>query len=41
LKGRQRKRAIVAAARQLAVDLWRLRTNRCTPEQLKLVMMEL
>lgn len=41
LKGRQRKRAIVAAARQLAVDLWRLRTHRCTPEQLKLVMMEL
>lgn len=41
LRGAQRKRAIVAAARQLAVDLWRLRTARCTPQQLKLVMMEL
>jgi transposase len=41
LKGRQRKRAIVAAARQLAVDLWRLRTGRCSAEQLKLVMVEL
>jgi transposase len=41
LRGRQRKRAIVAAARRLAVDLWRLRTGRCTPEQLKLVMVEL
>lgn len=41
LRGRQRKRAIVAAARQLAVDLWRLRTGRCTPEQLKLLMMPL
>jgi transposase len=41
LQGRLRKRAIVAAARQLAVDLWRLRTGRCTPEQLKLVMVEL
>jgi transposase len=41
LRGAQRKRAIVAAARQLAVDLWRLRTGRCTPQQLKLVMMEL
>jgi len=41
LKGRQRKRAIVAAARQLMVDLWRLRTGRCTAEQLKLVMVVL
>jgi transposase len=41
LQGRQRKRAIVAAARQLAVDLWRIRTGRCTPAQLKLVMVEL
>lgn len=38
LRGRPRKRAIVAAARQLSVDLWRLRTGRCTPEQLKLKM---
>jgi transposase len=27
----QRKKAIVAVARQLAVDLWRLHTARCTP----------
>jgi transposase len=27
----QRKKAIVAVARQLAVDLWRLHTGRCTP----------
>ena len=26
----QRKKAIVAVARQLAVDLWRLHTGRCT-----------
>lgn len=41
LSGRARKRIIVAAARRLAVDLWRLRTGRCTPEQLKLVMIVL
>jgi hypothetical protein len=29
--GSQRKKAIVAVARQLAVDLWRLHTGRCTP----------
>ena len=29
--GAQRKKAIVAVARQLAVDLWRLHTGRCTP----------
>lgn len=40
-KGRRaRKRAVVAVARQLAVDLWRLRTGRCTAEQLGLVMQE-
>jgi transposase len=38
---RARKRAIVAAARQLAVDLWRLYTGRRTAEQLKLVMVQL
>jgi transposase len=32
--GAQRKKAIVAVARQLAVDLWRLHTNRCTAAQL-------
>ena len=41
LTGRARKRAIVAAARRLAVDLWRLYTGRCTAEQLKLVMIQL
>ena len=33
---RQRKRLAVAAARRLAIDLWRLNTRRCTPEQLGL-----
>ena len=32
--GAARKKAIVAVARQLAVDLWRLHTGRCTAEQL-------
>ncbi len=35
---RARKRAAVAAARRLAVDLWRIRTGRCTAEQLRLQM---
>jgi len=30
------KKAIVALARQLAVDLWRVRTGRLTPKQLGL-----
>jgi transposase len=34
--GPKRKKAIVALARQLAVDLWRIRTGRLTPEQLGL-----
>jgi transposase len=34
--GPARKKAIVAVARQLAVDLWRLRTGRLEPEQLGL-----
>lgn len=33
-----RKKAIVAVARQLAVDLWRWHTGRATPEQLGWVM---
>ncbi len=33
-----RKKAIVAVARQLAVDLWRWRTGRASPEQLGWVM---
>ena len=31
-----RKKAVVAVARQLAVDLWRLKTGRTTPEKLGL-----
>jgi transposase len=34
--GASRKKAIVALARQLAVDLWRVRTGRLTSEQLGL-----
>jgi transposase len=32
-----RKRAIVAIGRQLAVDLWRMATGVCTPQDLKLI----
>lgn len=32
------KTAIVAVARQLAVDLWRIRTGRITPEQVGLII---
>jgi transposase len=32
--GRKRKQAIVALARQLAVDLWRWQTGRVTPQEL-------
>ena len=34
--GAARKKAIVAVARQPAVDLWRIRTGRLRPEQLGL-----
>jgi hypothetical protein len=34
--GAVRKKAIVAVARRLAVDLWRRQTGRCTAEQLGL-----
>jgi len=34
--GAQRKKAIVAVARQLAVDLWRIHTARCSAAQLGL-----
>jgi transposase len=34
--GAQRKKAIVAVARRLAVDLWRLHTGRCSAAQLGL-----
>ena len=32
-----RKKAIVAVARQLAVDLWRIRTGRVSTEELGLI----
>jgi transposase len=35
---RQKKRALVALARQLAVDIWRWQTGRVSPEQLGWVM---
>lgn len=38
---RARKRAIVAAARRLAVDLWRIHTGRVAAEKLGLVMVQL
>src|SRR5216117_272892 len=36
--GATRKKAIVAVARQLAVDLWRVRTGRCKAQALGLVI---
>ena len=36
--GVARKKAIVAVARQLAVDLWRIKTGRLTAEQLGLTI---
>ncbi len=36
--GAQRKKAIVAVARHLAVDLWRVHTGRCTADQLGLTI---
>lgn len=39
LGARARKRAAVAAARRLAIDLWRLHTGRRTPAQLGLRLM--
>ncbi|HLH57291.1 MAG TPA: transposase [Verrucomicrobiae bacterium] len=37
---RARKRAIIAFARQLLIDLWRWKTGKRTPEQLGWVMSE-
>ena len=34
---RTRKRAVVAVARRLAIDLWRLKTGRTTPEKVGLL----
>ena len=33
-----KKKAVVAIARQLMVDLWRLQTGRITAQELNLVM---
>jgi hypothetical protein len=33
-----KKKAVVAIARQLIVDLWRLKTGRVSVQELKLVM---
>ena len=38
LAKRAKKRLVVAAARRLAIDLWRLATGQTTPEKLGLVM---
>ena len=35
-----RKKAIVAMARQMAVDLWRWRTGRASAEELGWIMLE-
>ena len=35
--GAARKKAIVAVARQLAVDLWRIKTDRLSAEMLGLI----
>lgn len=37
-KGAARRKLAVAAARRLAVDLWRLATGQTTPEKLKLIV---
>ena len=36
--GAARKKAIVAVARRLAVDLWRLHTGQCTAQHLGLLL---
>jgi transposase len=36
--GAARKKAVVAVARQLAIDLWRIRTGRCSAQQLGLTI---
>ena len=38
--GAARKKAIVAVARQLAIDLWRIRTGRLSPEALGLEILK-
>lgn len=38
--GRMKKRAVTAAARCLAVDLWRIRTGRCCADERGLILFE-
>lgn len=38
--GAARKKAIVAIARHLAIDLWRIQTGRATPEHLGLQLIK-
>ena len=38
VRGAARRKLAVAAARKLAVDLWRLATHQTTPENLKLIV---
>jgi hypothetical protein len=38
-RGAARRKCAVAAARKLAVDLWRLATHQTTPEKLHLTML--
>jgi transposase len=38
IRGAARRKLAVAAARRLAVDLWRLATKKTTPEKLRLIM---
>ena len=37
-RGAARRKCAVAAARRLAVELWRLATHQTTPEKLKLIV---
>jgi hypothetical protein len=37
---RAKKRLVIAAARRVAIDLWRLSTGQTTPEKLGLVMQD-
>jgi transposase len=37
-RGAARRKLVVAAARRLAIDLWRLATGQCTPEKLGLIV---
>jgi transposase len=38
VRGAARRKCVVAAARRLAIDLWRLSTGQTTPEKLKLIV---